>query len=1618
MGNQLARTTQISPSEYYLQDLPSTYNLVLKEALGGGRIFKSVQCVHDEGLLLVKVYFKRGELGPDLKEHDRRLRELQTRLKNLEHSHVWPFQTWLETDKAAYLLRQYFFNNLHDRISTRPFLSLMEKKWLTFQLVYAVKQCHERGICHGDIKCENVLVTSWNWVYLADFASFKPTYLPSDNPSDFSFFFDTGGRRRCYLAPERFYDPSSDPPVSSDAPLKPAMDIFSMGCVIAELFLEGHELFDLSQLLAYRKGQYDPRPALQKIPDERIQDMILHMIQLDPPARWSPDEYLQTWAPTVFPSYFSPLLHKFFSSLVPLDTDTRVARTQYAFAEIRKQMLAEVPSKGPLRSISKGRDRSVLQDIGNAEGSEGDGGAAFDVSHLSGHGDVSSRFAATKYKAGGTLHRVKAAGVAMAHKQNPFKTPGEEMFNYKMEPAEIRFERAYTKGGTAESHGLNNLRRQKENSLPSCDREGLDVAMAVGGVKNAAASLDQQPKCEGMILIAALLCACVRNVRLPQARRGAIQLLHEAAKYCDNDARLQHILPYVVALLSDPAAIVRCAALQNMCNLLSMVENFPPSDAKIFPEYILPLLSMLPDDPEESVRIAYANNIHKIARASYRFLVSSQYLTEIGGVLDSPIRPQRGAALQLREVELSHLRETIARVIQELVMGHKQTPTIGRALLQHVGSLCPFFGQKQSNDFLLPILPAFLNDRDEQLRAVFFEHIVHVCLFVGQASLEAYLLPYIEQALSDVEETVIVNALECLAALCVHRLLRKRVVLEAVERASPLLCHPSQCVQRAAVTFVSATSATLEPVDSHAFLSPILRPFLRREPASLCSEDSILVCLKPPVSREVFNRVLSNVMLSQTLPETGAVKLRSKGRQRVAPIQAAAEFGGNQSQVGNSERKKADKEASNSSAVSEARLKHASPGKKSSAAPVPAPGSNERPSATENEDGEKMKAMEGYIRNLSSTMQTRMHNWEVENTEKLESSAVGLPPGVGAGYYSHYDGSSEGIPLYSVPLSERKSEGGGQSNLLGPSASSYNEDWSRIFGSRQTGTAFQMAPVGGSLGPASSQWAAIASNASTPSGEPMQRSIANVPIAPRFMAGSLYHAVSTSGPRRVYEVMREGGREGDGSYMVSSSDMGMHGMGNPPPIEPTFEVYPAPDSVTALLGSVNLGQSAIESSWRPKGVLIAHLQEHQRAVNEVSVSSDQIFFVSGSDDGTVKVWDCRRLERDISFRSRLTYDFPYGRVLCVKMLSDGHQVAAASSSGAIHVLNIDYQARLGGSNERYTGFSDTRKLDSDEGAIVSLQNFVPEGPPHLLYSTQRSRTHLWDLRSPKDAWVLKGDPAQGYTSATALDPNCNWLVTGTSRGVLTLWDLRFQVPVNSWQHPLGCPVESMCPLLPRTGTVLSTIARPFIYVAAGQDEIALWNAEDGSCHQVMRLAPDPDTELREIPSALAPQAPNSKFGPSTTASSKQSSGQNPKDYKMEELNEPPPRLGGVRALLPLAGGTGLLTGGTDCRVRMWDRLRPEHSYTVCGPSGKASEQVVYETSIFSGVRIIQEHLGGEKQNVHTQGRRSPSTKNGVVAAALDSVGCHRDCIRSIASAQVNQKILISSGRDGAIKVWK
>jgi len=191
------------------------------------------------------------------------------------------------------------------------------------------------------------LVTSWNWLYLTDYtSSFKKTYLPEDNPADFSYFFDTSGRRTCYLAPERFLSAGEE---EDSRGVTWAMDVFSAGCVIAELFLES-PIFTLSQLFKYRKGEYSPEVGpLSAIEDKDIRELVAHMIQVEPESRYSAEEYLNFWRRKAFPEYFYSFLHQYMglitdpsSGRAPVEPETanfgeaddRIDRVYYDFDKI------------------------------------------------------------------------------------------------------------------------------------------------------------------------------------------------------------------------------------------------------------------------------------------------------------------------------------------------------------------------------------------------------------------------------------------------------------------------------------------------------------------------------------------------------------------------------------------------------------------------------------------------------------------------------------------------------------------------------------------------------------------------------------------------------------------------------------------------------------------------------------------------------------------------------------------------------------------------------------------------------------------------------------------------------------------------------------------------------------------------------------------------------------------------------------------------------------------------------------------------------------------------------------------------------------------------------------
>lgn len=211
------------------------------------------------------------------------------------------------------------------------------------------------------MQLENILITSWNWILLADFASFKPTYLPEDNPADYTYFFDTSRRRTCYIAPERFVksytaESTKDGSATADNPhmtesiidesligngsanLLPEMDIFSAGCALLELWSEGTAPFEFSQLLAYRAGEMElVNKHLKEIENKNLRKLIASMISLNPKERKSAEIYLDQHRGRLFPEYFYSFLQSYmqmFSSIPIMPADDKILRLHSDIGQI------------------------------------------------------------------------------------------------------------------------------------------------------------------------------------------------------------------------------------------------------------------------------------------------------------------------------------------------------------------------------------------------------------------------------------------------------------------------------------------------------------------------------------------------------------------------------------------------------------------------------------------------------------------------------------------------------------------------------------------------------------------------------------------------------------------------------------------------------------------------------------------------------------------------------------------------------------------------------------------------------------------------------------------------------------------------------------------------------------------------------------------------------------------------------------------------------------------------------------------------------------------------------------------------------------------------------------
>ncbi|KAL0574075.1 Serine/threonine-protein kinase [Marasmius crinis-equi] len=1639
-GSTLTRTTGALDS--FISELGG--DIVYEKSLGTARFLKTVRCRHKSGFLVVKVFIK-PDPGVTLRTHLRRLKVEREALSDI--ANVYNYQSFVETDKAGYIVRQWIASNLYDRISTRPFLSPIEKKWIAFQVLTGLRDARNRKISHGDIKSENILVTSWNWVYLSDFATYKPVYLPLDDPSDFSFFFDTSGRRTCYIAPERFYTASSNPEINAkksklaleenegkrDGRITEAMDCFSVGCVIAELFLEGAPLFTLSQLFKYREGDFNVDTSLNEIEDVGVRNLIKQMISLEPAQRPSFDSLLHTSRGTVFPECFFSFLHNYVSSvnehssLSPFAGTATPATPSTAAAASPNPRLTQTPTL---------------------------------------HGGTTA--ASNDTLPSDSDHRLERLW-ADFESVEPYIT--SEMVD---EPAmDIKVD--YNSTATTSKPFQDVL--PIELHIPNRESKLTGVLQPA-----PRASIDGPA-----LIILALVSANLRNCSLPSSKVRALDVFLALSPHLTDEAKLDRMVPYIVELLHDDAAPVRMAAIRTLVQVLMLVTVITPSNATIFPEYIIPNIKYLVQDPEVSVRATYAQCLVQVADTAVRYLEMGQALKAHGSFKLLPEAQEYDNAHYEASISYDASMQDLQNSIQEHLSALLMDPSsiVKRAVLHDISYLCIFLRQR-TNDVILSHMITYLNDRDWLLRLAFFESIVDVAACAGGRSLEEYILPLMIQALSDVEETVVAKVLTALTSLCELGLFQKMRIWELMSATLGFLYHPNNWIRQGAAAFIASAAKHLPASDVWCILYPSLRHFLRSEIAVI-DEQSLLVALKPPLPRQIFDGA---VQWAQKADKASFWRGSKRGSTRTeSPRESVASIRRTGTSI---TRNMSEEDESHVLKLQQLGM-----------------------TATEES---KLLAMRDYILKLANAVSSFASRSSLDpDTEKylkvtgdIELPKLGVVPQT---VFLKPNAPEDGIR---TSRSSRKSvESLARSPILSPSVHRISSDGTpsnapfedlrrrlaTINGSasslsipqtpRAPTSPLAMPPSGVTSTPLSpsttdrpgSPTESVLSTTNSTSFRPLSRmqmgsldSQKAAPAVGSFKTNAL--GLLDSHPHIRSEASPE---RSERSSSLSMSQTVRPTPQRPPSLAPISSYDGQDPAISNLLENLYLDNNReLQNDFGPKvhegpirrrnpvrhsfvsrdgsakkieTSLIAHLGSHSDAITGLAVSPDHMFFVSASDDKTVKVWDTARLERNVTSKPRHTYGQHHARVKAVCMLEGVHCFASAADDGSLHIVRVDITQ--GGTLPKYNKLQVIRehRVDNVGEYITSMAHYNTDAASNLIYATTHSVITILDLRTMRVLQSMENPRHFGPITCMCLDRKRSWILVGTSTGVLSLWDRRFGLLLKSWHVGVASTGRSVrihqCVIHPSKGRgkwVMVTVeASKKAINRTTSILVEVWDIEKSILVEtfvVRRASSTTSDAIVHEPHELT--GVDADTSPSAAIDAMVRSRQAGEETDKRSLNIPSQLMSlpstDVRAITvgmefgghsfahrsdfadlsmePASSRNSskgfMITGSDDRRIRLWDLSKVERSNVLCGLEEDNNERPTSLTNDSASTHVESWPASGSTQSNRPQQRMSLITHT-----QQNLLKSHQDVITALVCIDSPFRCGIVSGdRAGVVKVWR
>lgn len=1551
-------------------ETPELADVTFEKPHAGVRFLRTVRARHQNGVVLVKVCMK-SSLNVSFREYIRRLKDERSRLSDIPN--VLSYQRILETNSLGILVRQYLYTTLYDRTSLRPHLVGIEKKWIAFQLLCAVRDCHDRGVFHGDIKARNIVVTSWGWVFLTDFSSaYKPVYLPEDNPADFTFFYDTSGStgtRTCNVAPERFLA-AGQKPLKEEDEVSWSMDIFSLGCVLAELFIEVAP-FDLTQMFKFRRGEYDPTLALlNKVDDIHIRALISSMLKLDPEGRWHAQDYLDEYKDKAFPLYFYQHLHALMQDI----TDP-----------------------------TAGRKPVVLSESNNGEADDRIDRIYQDFEMLS---------------------------VSLGYIDPVAPSPGKVK-------------------SPSHSTGL------------------FPLEVDIPNHRHSATSSLIEDSDNGTFILANIVTSSLRSTARAATRIRACELLLAFTERLPDEAKLDRILPYVMPLLDDPNEMVLVAALRSMTQVLALVTVTSPSNSYLFTLYVFPKLQTFVASPgfkkNPIVRATYAACLASLAQSASRFLDMVQALRAAGSLPSEASPDDEGTMLMYQDSYDAARTELFDQFEgQTKVFLTDNNTSVRRAFLSSVTSLCVFFGETKSSDIILTHLNTYLNDPDWLLKCAFFETIVGVAIYIGGASLEEFILPLMLQALADPQDFVIEQALRSLASMAHLGLLQRQKTWELIDIVARFEMHPNVWIRETAAHFVAASTTFMSVADVRILIAPLLEPYLK-VPVSSLTEFELLDALKKPLPRAVLDmalvwanrsdkgifwkpakeaRQLSYRATGQTMPLSSVADLGAKSMARTPKNEEDEQWLGRLRTAG-----MRSEDELKLLAFREYIWRAAQRSKREEAAAEESPydrvmslnklGARLQTVIFDNEPGQYERHVASREKNHEKSIAEALH--EAQEAQKRQGEGVSRLDGdteVGSQSSQpvHIPGKGAETaksPPLAISSPNKRGSGTGTNRSTSPSSGvgllrdrvrtvrEKNSDKGLTLGSDLKGKA--SAEV-------ATDDATAAGRVSTPLAGGSRKPS---PAAPAETKRKQLDRTASARAIHNYQgndptVLKLLDTVYVDSFALDSAEFG--------PLVQPIRRGPIPSG----------GGIASKGVWRPQGQLIAILAEHTEKVIKIVVPVDHAFFLTASEDGSIKVWDTVRLERNITHRSRQSYRHgPNVKITSLCLVEGTHTFISTGSDGSVHVVKVYFSDN--GTSTRYGKLRTLREWriptsnPSGEHAVWS-EHFRGDPASTLILVTNRSRILAIDLRYVTILYDLQNPIQHGVPTTFCTSRKHEWLLLGTTHGILDLWDLRFKLKLRSWTFPAAAPITRL-QLHPSKRH--SRHNKVCIAGGTARGEVTMWDIERLICHEIYRPSHAHSTntneplhlrnyELRNLDDDRAEGLLNRIAGSVATDA---------------RSSEPALKTPAVTTAMhfgvyytPDDGETQhsyCVSGGPDHRVRFWDCEKLEGCRLVSSGGEDRADKTTYGlNSIGTDTKVFTERCGvdegGEREGA---GGGGGGKKLGDAAAATvgaggkgltryDTIRCsarnllsgHLDTVTEVVVVERPFGMVVSADRSGQVFV--